>query len=161
MSSVTTDFAAFVKQLELAQQATGRDLARIVDAFDYLESGVILYGPDDCVVFCNRRFREINLEVADLLVPGTAFETILRAFYRRRFQKHAQLDEDEFVRLRVAKHLNPDEGGYEFKLGEDRCILASDRRTADGGIIGFRLDITERKKPKLRWPRASHVLRRC
>ena len=146
MSLTTTDFAKFVQQLELAQQAVGRDLKQIVEAFDHLESGVVLYGPDDRLVFCNRRFREIYAEVSDLLVPGTPFEAILRALYHRGFEKRVQLDEDEYVRSWVAKHLDPDESDYEFQLGDDKCIWASDRKTADGGVIGFRLDITDRKK---------------
>lgn len=146
MSLTTTDFAKFVQQLELAQQAVGRNLKQIVEAFDHLESGVVLYGPDDRLVFCNRRFREIYAEVSDLLVPGTPFEAIPRALYQRGFEKRVQLDEDEYVRSWVAKHLNPDESDYEFQLGDDKCIWASDRKTADGGVIGFRLDITDRKK---------------
>lgn len=146
MSLTTTDFAKFVQQLELAQQAVGRNLKQIVEAFDHLESGVVLYGPDDRLVFCNRRFREIYAEVSDLLVPGTPFEAIPRALYQRGFEKRVQLDEDEYVRSWVAKHLNPDESDYEFQLGDDKFIWASDRKTADGGVIGFRLDITDRKK---------------
>jgi hypothetical protein len=45
---------------------------------DTLESGVVLYGPDDRLVFCNRRFREIYAKVADLLVPGTPYSDIAR-----------------------------------------------------------------------------------
>lgn len=35
-----------------------RNLNRMVEAFEHLESGVVLYGTDDRMVFCNRRFRE-------------------------------------------------------------------------------------------------------
>jgi diguanylate cyclase (GGDEF)-like protein/PAS domain S-box-containing protein len=121
------------------------DYARMVESFDHLESGVVLYGPDDRIVFCNRRFREIYSEVADLLLPGTLYEDVMRAFYRRGFESRSKLDEETYVRGRVAKHLDPDESDYEYQLGEDVWVLVSDRRTADGGVIGFRLDITARK----------------
>ena len=120
-------------------------LDHIIEAFDHLDSGVVLYGADDRIVFCNRRFREIYAEVADLLVPGTPYADIARAFYQHSLESRAELDEDAYVNSRLAKHLNPDHESYEFLLGDDTWLLTSDRKTADGGVIGFRLDITARK----------------
>ncbi len=135
----------FAKLCAALQAAEGR-LAQIFEAFDHLESGVVLYGADDRLVFCNRRFREIYTEVADLLVPGVAYAEIARAFYRRGFEHRTKQNEEKYVATRVAKHLDPDEGDYEWLLGEETWLLVSDRKTADGGVIGFRLDITARKK---------------
>ena len=118
----------------------------MVEAFEHLESGVVLYGADDRIVFCNRRFREIYGEVADLLVPGTTYASIARTFYQRGFEHRTNLDEESYVKGRVEKHLDPDEGDYEYLLGDDVWLLVSDRKTADGGVIGFRLDITARKQ---------------
>ena len=134
-----------IAELMRALEVADSKLTGIIAAFDHLESGVVLYGADDCLVFCNRRFREIYSEVADLLVPGTAYADIARAFYRRGFEHRTQLDEEPYVAARVAKHLDPDEGDYEYLLGEDTWLLVSDRKTRDGGVIGFRLDITARK----------------
>ena len=132
-------------RLTAALHAAEGGLTQIVEAFDHLESGVVLYGPDDRLVFCNRRFREIYSEVADMLVPGVAYVDIARAFFRRGFEQRARQDEDAYIATRVAKHLDPDEGDYEWLLGDDTWLLVSDRKTADGGVIGFRLDITARK----------------
>ena len=128
-----------------ALQAAEGGLVQIVEAFDHLESGVVLYGPDDRLVFCNRYFRAIYSEVADVLVPGMAYIDIARTFYRRGFEHRTQQDEETYVAARVAKHLDPDEGDYEYLMGESTWVLVSDRKTADGGVIGFRLDITARK----------------
>jgi diguanylate cyclase (GGDEF)-like protein/PAS domain S-box-containing protein len=135
----------FARIVAALQAAEGR-LTQIVEAFDHLESGVVLYGPDDRLVFCNRRFREIYSEVADMLVPGVSYSDIARTFFRRGFEHRTQQDEESYVATRVAKHLDPDEGDYEWLLGEDTWLLVSDRKTADGGVIGFRLDITARKR---------------
>jgi diguanylate cyclase (GGDEF)-like protein/PAS domain S-box-containing protein len=135
-----------VKALEQALQDREGKLSQVIEAFDSLESGVVLYGPDDRIVFCNRRFREIYSQVADLLVPGTPYADIARAFYRRGFESRTQLDEETYVRSRVEKHSYPDEGDYEFLLGDDTWLLVSDRKISGGGVIGFRLDITRRKK---------------
>ena len=134
-----------INRLRAALAAAQGDLAHIVEAFDHLDSGVVLYGADDRIVFCNRRFREIYAEVADLLVPGAEYADIARAFFRRGFASRTELDEAGYVQSRIDKHRNPDEENYEFLLGEDVWLLVSDRKTADGGLIGFRLDITARK----------------
>ncbi len=121
------------------------DQDTIIQAFDPLPAGVVLYDAHNRLVFCNRRFREIYSGVADLLVPGSAYEDIVRAYFRRGFAVHNGLDENAYVKARIDKHLNPDEGDFEILLEEGRYLLVSDRKTADGGVIGFRLDITERK----------------
>jgi len=125
-------------------EAQGR-LDRVIEAFDHLECGVVLYGPDDRLVFCNQRFREIYGEVAALMVPGVPYADIARAYYRRGFEAKRGMTEDEYVRWRCDKHLHPDEGDYEYQQGEHTWLWVSDRKTADGGVIGFRIDITARK----------------
>ena len=135
-----------IASLQLRLEKALGNHARMVEAFEHLESGVVLYGADDRIVFCNRRFREIYSEVADLMVPGTLYADLARAFFQRGFEHRTKLDEDSYVRDRVQKHLDPDEGDYEYLLGDDIWLLVSDRKTADGGVIGFRLDITARKR---------------
>jgi signal transduction histidine kinase len=117
----------------------------VLNALDHLESGLVMYGPDDVLVFCNRRFKEIYPEIADILIPGTPYAEIARTFYQREYHHHTDQSEDEYVLNRVNKHLEPDEIDYEYWMKEGTCILSSDRKTKNGGIIGFRLDISERK----------------
>lgn len=131
--------------LAAALKACEGKLNQIIEAFEHLESGVVLYGPDDRLVFCNRRFRELYSEIGDLLTPGVFYEDILRGWYRRGFELRINMDEETYLRQRMAKHLDPDEGDYEFLMTNDTWLLVSDRKTADGGVIGFRLDITARK----------------
>ncbi|MBI3716846.1 MAG: EAL domain-containing protein [Betaproteobacteria bacterium] len=135
-----------VRDLERALAAVGDGLARMQGALDSMESGLVWYGADDRLLFCNRRFREIYAEVAALLVPGAAYADIARAFHRSGYARRTELDEDAYVAARVARHLDPDERDYEFQLETGTWLWASDRKTADGGVIGVRLDITEKKK---------------
>jgi PAS domain S-box-containing protein len=138
------DLVARVAQIESAwREAQGR-LDRVIEAFDHLECGIVLYGPDDRMMFCNKRFREIYAEVAALMVPGTPYAEIARAYYRRGLEEKRGMDEEEYVRWRCDKHLDPDEGDYEYRQA-DTWLWVSDRKTADGGVIGFRVDITARK----------------
>ena len=141
-----TSQTELVEILEEALATSKARLLQVIESFEALETAVVLYGPDDRLVFCNRRFCEIYAEVADLLQPGVSYADIARAYFRRGFEKRTQLDEDAYVRARVEKHLYPDEGDYEFLQGDSTWLLVSDRKTRDGGVIGFRLDITRRKE---------------
>ncbi len=147
IENVTSPFHRLEKAV--AQGMSAADpvgtLERIVNAFDPLPAGVVLYDADNRLVFCNRRFREIYAGVADLLVAGAAYEEIVRAYFHRGFAAHTGLDEAAYVRSLVDKHVNPDASDFEIRLEEGKYLLVSDRKTADGGVIGFRLDITERK----------------
>ena len=120
-------------------------LAQVLEGLDHLEAGLVLYGADDRVLFCNRRFREVYPAVADLLVPGTDYADIARAHHRRCLKASYPLGEDDYVRSRVEQHAHPDEGDYEYRDESGKWLLVSDRRTADGCVIGLRVDITGRK----------------
>ncbi len=119
---------------------------RLVEAFDHLESGVVVYGSDDRVMFCNRRFREIYSEIADLLVPGTDYADIVRAYYRRGYASRTDMTEEAYVVWRLEGHRLHLELDLEFLHRNNNWLLISDRKTAEGGVIGFRLDITARKR---------------
>ncbi len=129
---------------QLLTKAEGK-LSRIVEAFDHLDSAVFLYGADDRLIFCNQRAREIYEGVADLLLPGMLYTDLLRTFHQRNLHLEQDLDEDAYVAERLARHTSPRATDYEVLMRSGRWYLVSDRRTAEGGIIGFRLDITERK----------------
>ncbi len=53
--------------------------------------------------------------------------------------------EEEWIAERLAKLANPGER-HEQRLSDGRWILIEERRTADGGLIGLRVDITEMKQ---------------
>ncbi len=135
-----------IEQLRVRLRSTLAWQTRILQALDHLQSGLVMYGPDDVLVFCNRRFKEIYPEIADVLAPGIPYSQIARTFYRREYHKRTEQSEDDYVNHRVAQHLHPDECDDEYLMAPGSWILASDRKTADGGVIGFRLDISERKR---------------
>ncbi|MFZ6820047.1 sensor histidine kinase [Undibacterium sp. Ji22W] len=135
-----------ITELKAQLRATSAWQARVLQALDHLQSGLVMYGADDVLVFCNRRFKEIYPEIADVLNPGTPYSEIARQFYRREFHKRTDQTEAEYVTRRVKQHLLPDECDDEYLMSPGSWILASDRKTSDGGVIGFRLDISERKR---------------
>lgn len=145
--------------MQQALQAAEGKLERIVEAFDHLDCGVFLYDADDRLVFCNARAREIYQGINDLLVPGMDYETLLREFYRRDLYLEREFSEDEWVVERIQRHCRNEPSEFEVKMRSGRWFLVSDRKTADGGIIGFRFDITARKEAEFALAESEQRLR--
>ncbi len=138
--------AAQFERVEHALRDAQGDLADIIDALDHLDSGVVIYDKDDKLVLSNRRYREIYAGVTDLLVPGSSFTDISRAFYSRGLSQQMHLTEAQYVAKQLELHANPGDRDREYKLNSKTWLLISERKTAAGGLIGFRLDISERKE---------------
>ncbi len=119
-------------------------------SLDYLQPGISIYDPQDRLLFCNRRVREIYPEVGHLFQIGMPYAVIARAFYRFRHDRVKQLTEDEYVAARLAHHANPSGVDEEYLNHDGTWLLVWDRKTPNGCIIGFRLDITERKNAELK-----------
>ena len=52
--------------------------ALLTEAIEALPDGFVLYDPDDRLVICNTKYREIYSTSQDLIVPGATFEEIIR-----------------------------------------------------------------------------------
>ena len=111
-------------------------------AIDTLNEAFVLYDPDDRLVLCNDKYREIFATSADLIQPGATFESILRGGLARGQYPQAQGREEEWLRERLALH-NANAGHVVMKLDNGRWLRVIERRMPDGHNVGFRLDITD------------------
>ena len=68
---------------ELSQQQAEAAKMRLHSSIDVLIDGFVLYDVDDRLVLCNEPYRQMFTAVAELLIPGTPFEDILRAGLQR------------------------------------------------------------------------------
>jgi len=136
------------KQAELALRTSEKlyiDLHEQMHlALESITDGFALYDSQDRLVVCNSRYKEIYKESEDLLVPGKKFEDHIRESASRGQVTEAVGREEEWVQERLKQHQNPD-GIYLQQLGNGRWLQICERKTADGGIVGVRTDITERK----------------
>jgi diguanylate cyclase (GGDEF)-like protein len=94
---------------------------------------------------CNERYREIYALSADLMVPGARFEDILRGGIARGQYPAAAGKEEEFIQMRLAAH-RKGKAPIQQELPDGRWIQVVERCTRDGGVVGFRTDITELKE---------------
>ncbi|HZW75052.1 MAG TPA: EAL domain-containing protein, partial [Caldimonas sp.] len=99
----------------------------------------------DRLVLWNRRYDEFYAATADLRVPGVRFEDMLRGALARGLYPDAVGREEAWLAHRLALHRAAKEL-HEQQLTGGRWLRVEDCRTADGGSIGIRVDITEIKQ---------------
>ena len=116
-------------------------------ALESVADGVVLFDKDGKFVFCNSAYRK-NLEpIQDLLVPGTPFETIVRATAEKGLITIPKGDLEGYVRRRITRRQKTHKQPFILQFTEtDRWVVVNEYRTADGGTFVVRTDITERKK---------------
>lgn len=118
---------------------------RLIDAIEALPDGFVCYDAEDRLEMCNERYREIYALSADLMVPGARFEDILRGGVERGQYLNAIGKEEEYIQERLANHRRP-QAPIQQELPGGRWIRVIERVTRDGGVVGFRTDITELKE---------------
>src|SRR3546814_772126 len=53
---------------------------------------------------------------------------------------------DSWIEERMARHRDPPDGATELQLRDGRWLLATDRKTSEGGTVAVRADITAFKR---------------
>jgi len=124
--------------------ARARAEARLRDAIESISEGFLLYGPDDRLVLCNTRYRELFSGIADLLVPGVTFEAIIREGALRGQYPQAEGRIEEWIAERMRQHREL-HVSIERKLSNGRWLKITETRTSDGSTVGIRTDITDLK----------------
>ena len=136
------------QERQRAEAETRRAQARLGEAIEAISEGFALYDADDRLVICNRRFKEMYADVALEIQPGTQYETILRAAAGTGIIPAASDKGDAWVAERLDRHRNP-EGAFEQQRSRGIWLKISERRTADGGVVGVFTDISELKDREL------------
>lgn len=142
------DLAAMVMdsmEMRLLIQRADAAERRFYDAMECLPSGFVLHDKDGRLVYCNNRYREIYAESADYIVPGTPFEEIIRKGVKNGQYPDAIGNEEAWISDRLEKLRRPGDA-IEQRLPGDTWIRVQDRHTSEGGLVGFRFDITELKR---------------
>ena len=119
--------------------------ARLQAAIDAFPEGVVFLDAEGRYIHWNQRYAEIYHRSADLFAPGRPLAETLRIGVARGDYPEASGREDAWLSERLAKLENPTGERLEQQLSDGRWLMVEDRRTADGGVIGLRVDITEMK----------------
>jgi len=107
-----------------------------------LDEAFVIYGPDDRLVLCNDKFRQAFPLMADLAVPGSLFEDMVRKGAQRGQFPDAVGRVDDWVTERMVTHRAANTHITQH-LNDGRVMRVVERRLPDGHTVGFRIDVTE------------------
>lgn len=112
-------------------------------AIDAIDEAFVLFDPEDRLVLCNEKYRQMYALSADLMVPGTPFESIIRIGAERGQYQAAVGRVDEWVDQRMRRHRGANGVPTIQQLSDGRVVRIIEQRLPDGHTVGFRIDITD------------------
>ncbi len=118
---------------------------QLIDASNVMAEGLVLLDADDRYVLWNQRYAEMLGDARDALFVGARFEDTVRAGIKKGCYADVTGQDEGWVARRMAA-LRQSKNSFELHLPGDRWFRVDERRTADGGSIGVRVDITELKR---------------
>jgi PAS domain S-box-containing protein len=136
------------------QQELDKTRQQLQDAMESMSEGLVLFDADDRILLCNSKYREYFLagagdDVADLVRPGTSFESIIREGFRRGMFPDAGDDEDAWVEFRLSRRRSMDQQRLELLQNTGMWLQINERRTTEGGVVSIYTDVTELKQREL------------
>jgi adenylate cyclase len=131
--------------LREAERKASSARKRLYEAIESVSEGFVLYDKDDRLVECNSQFKTFFFEAADVVEAGVPFEKIARAVASSGLVSMEGDDLETWIANRMETHRNP-AGPHELRLAKDIWIKVSEKRTAEGGLVGIYTDITEIKQ---------------
>jgi diguanylate cyclase (GGDEF)-like protein/PAS domain S-box-containing protein len=151
----THDDITDLRRAELAAEAARREAERakteaqaahrrLLDAFDVVPEGLALFDAEDRLVLWNKRYAEFYARTTNI-AAGVRFEELLRDGLEHGQYPDAIGREAEFLAQRLKLH-NSSVSNMEQLLSESRWVRVEERRTADDGRIGVRIDVTDLKR---------------
>lgn len=136
-----TDLTASVE----AQRKIGQEQQLFMGAVESMSDAFALFDPDDRLVFCNERFRNLNQALAKFLVPGMTFEAMLRNNLEHGRLVDALGREEEYIRERLARHQSPKEPILSQRA-DGRWLLIKEEHAPDGSTFLINTDVTMLKQ---------------
>jgi diguanylate cyclase (GGDEF)-like protein len=144
-----TDHVSNLKRAETAEQ-------RLLDAIRALPAGFWLFDEEDRLVLINDRFKQMYSTCDYGIEIGQTFETIIRkGMENGQYPDATGREEDWLAELMTQRRGD----GYEleYQLADGRWVRSLNERTSEGGLVGFRLDITEAKQKQAELERAART----
>ena len=110
-------------------------------AIDALGEGFVLFDPDDRLVYCNDKYRELYAPIQEYIQVGAFYENIVRAATAAGIFKDSAQDREGWIAVAMREH----DKLYSDRVREmhdGRWLRIIEGRTSDNYHVGFRIDIT-------------------
>ncbi len=121
------------------------DSERIATAMDGLRESMALFDGQDRLIFCNEAFRELNNQIADIIVSGVTFEEILRANIGKSYVRDSNDDPEAYVQRRLREFHKP-ESPVDLELRNGSWVRATVQILDNGERVLTVNDITGLKQ---------------
>jgi len=151
-----THYKVINDQLEQAKVDADRARDQLISAIEALDEGFVYFDADDRFVFSNQHYRTFYPLSSDNFKKGKKFADLLWEGVKAGEFAHATGREKEWFEERMEVHRNAN-STIEQKISNGRWLKISERRTKDGGTVGFRVDITALKEAQERAEAASNT----
>ena len=136
------------RRLEDERQKVAAEIRRVqqqlTDAIETISEGFVLYDAADRLVICNTKYRQMYAAVGLDIAPGISYETIIATAVAAGIIAIGGEPPDDWIAARLKRHRDP-HAAYEQQRTDGRWLRISERRTAEGGVVGVFSDITELK----------------
>ena len=139
---------ADVSERKEAAEKLHRAEALLLSAINTIEEPFVIYDDDDRLFLCNDRYREVYAASAAAIQIGNTFESILRYGLENRQYAEALGCENEWLARRMEQHRLAKTDLIQ-PLSDGRWLRILERRTPEGFIVGFRIDVTPLMQAKL------------
>jgi PAS domain S-box-containing protein len=133
------------RSLRLMTEEIEKTNAQLVEAFDIVPEGLVLLDAKGRYIRWNRRYADLYDMDLDKIAVGKSFADWVRAGVKRGHYLDAIGREEAWLAERLAQH-DRHQSSSEQHISGDRWLRIEERRTADGGSIGVRIDITDLKR---------------
>ncbi|HEU5407825.1 MAG TPA: SpoIIE family protein phosphatase, partial [Nitrospira sp.] len=143
--SLSTLLAIIDRQVTAASRLARDSHARMTEAIESVPQWFALFDPDDRLVICNRKYREVVSGRGAEVQLGDSFESIIRRIAERGDIPAAIGNVESWIQKRLDMHHNP-QGLYIQYRSSGEWIQIHERRTHDGGIVFIATDITALKR---------------
>ncbi len=116
------------------------------EALDAMSTGFIVFDADDRIVAFNKKQLELFPSVAENLVLGMSYQSLLEAQTNKGQIDAARGREKMWIEEWMCRHQKADGIPLEQKFDNDKFFQLTEHRTPSGGIVAVRSDITKRKE---------------
>lgn len=114
-------------------------------ALDAALEGIAVFDSDDRLLLWNRSYIDFYPELDGFLAEGRTFEAMLRRGLERGAYVDALGREEEWLKDRLERHALQSSVEEQHRA-DGRWIRVEEHRTADGGRVGIRIDISDLKR---------------
>ncbi|MBR9971959.1 PAS domain S-box protein [Magnetospirillum sulfuroxidans] len=126
----------------IAERQAKEARQRLADAIESINDSIAVYDAEDRLVLFNQECRRVFSGMLDSLKLGMTFEQIISASATIKQFDQDGVPTEEWRQNRLAVHRAATGEPTMQHLSDGRWLLSREYRTADGGVVAVRTDIT-------------------